>query len=75
MRDERTDGFSGGAKPEGAERLGGSFCVVIVASEVVGDDVAVDDVGSELDLQHRARARAALFAQDGQRAKVVASLS
>jgi hypothetical protein len=48
--------------------------IVIVASEVVGDDVSLDDVRSEFERQDAAWPGAPLFAEHGERAVVVAAL-
>src|SRR5690606_32593513 len=61
-------------KPRERTASAGSFAVVIVASEVVRDDVAVDDVRAELHREHAPRLGAPLLAEDRERAEVVAAL-
>src|SRR5262249_52980847 len=60
-------------KPRARSASAGSFTVVIVPSEVGGDHVAVDDVGSELEGEHATRSGTLLLAEDGERAVVVAA--
>src|SRR5271170_2940169 len=50
-------------KPRAQSASTGSFVVVIVASEVMGDHVAVDDVGRELEREHATGPRALLLAE------------
>src|SRR5580692_7898461 len=61
-------------KPRARSASTGSLVVVIVASEVMGDHVTVDDVRGELERERTTRASASLLAEDGEGAVVVAAL-
>src|SRR5580700_7652605 len=65
---------TGARKPRARSASAGSFVVVIVTSEVMGDHVAIDDVGGELEREHAPSTRATLLAEDGECAVVVAAL-
>src|SRR6185312_7481619 len=64
-------------KPRVRSASAGSLIVVvvIVRSEVVGDHVAVDAVGGEIEGEHAAGAGALFLAEDGEGAVVVAALA